>query len=90
MVIVGTVLAFTIFGRNAFGTGAFEMVMVTLGVLTLGFAIAALIVEPMWALLVPAMAWYSYGPGPSCTRQAASRGNTLPGPGKPRRAVGPA
>jgi hypothetical protein len=32
------------------------MVMVTLGVLTLGFAIAALIAEIMWALLVPAMA----------------------------------
>lgn len=59
MVIVGTVLAFTLFGRNAFGAGAFEMVMVTLGVLTLGFAIAAPIVEPMWALLVPAMAWCS-------------------------------
>ncbi len=30
--------------------------MVTLGVLTLGFAIAALITETVWALLVPAMA----------------------------------
>ncbi len=30
-------------------------VIVTLGVLTLGFAIAALIAETVWALLVPAM-----------------------------------
>jgi hypothetical protein len=56
VVIAGTVLAFAVFGRKAFGTGAFEMVMVTLGVLTLGFAIAALIAETVWALLVPAMA----------------------------------
>ncbi len=56
VVIVGTVLAFAVFGRRAFGTGTFEMLMVTLGVLTLGFAIAALIAETVWALLVPAMA----------------------------------
>lgn len=56
VIIVGTVLAFAVFGRKALGTGAFEMTMITLGVLTLGFAIAALIVETMWALLVPAMA----------------------------------
>ena len=55
VVIVGTVLAFAVFGRRAFGNGAFETVMVTLGVLTLGFAIAALIAETVWALLVPAM-----------------------------------
>jgi hypothetical protein len=30
--------------------------LVTLGVLTLGFAIAALIAETVWVLLVPAMA----------------------------------
>jgi hypothetical protein len=56
VVIAGTVLAFAVFGRKASGTGAFEIVMVTLGLLTLGFAIAALIAETMWALLVPAMA----------------------------------
>jgi hypothetical protein len=56
VVIVGTVLAFAVFGRKAFGTGTFEWVMVTLGVLTLGFAVAALIAETVWALLVPAMA----------------------------------
>ncbi len=56
VVIVGTVLAFAVFGRRAFGTGTFEGTMVTLGVLTLGFAVAALIAETVWALLVPAMA----------------------------------
>ncbi len=56
VVIVGTVLAFAVFGRRAFGTGTFEWIMVTLGALTLGFAIAALIAETVWALLVPAMA----------------------------------
>jgi hypothetical protein len=56
VVIVGTVLTFAVFGRRAFGTGTFEWVMVTLGVLTLGFAVAALIAETVWALLVPAMA----------------------------------
>lgn len=54
--IAGTVLAFAVFGRNAFGIGVFEIVMVTPGALTLGFAIAALIAETMWALLDPAMA----------------------------------
>ncbi len=34
----------------------YEWVIVTLGVLTLGFAIAALIAETVWALLVPAIA----------------------------------
>jgi hypothetical protein len=56
IVIVGAVLAFAVFGRKAFGTGTFESLMITLGVLTLGFAIAALIAETVWALLVPAMA----------------------------------
>lgn len=56
VIIVGTVLAFAVFGRRAFGTGTFEIVMITLGVLTLGFAIAALIAETVWALLIPAMA----------------------------------
>jgi hypothetical protein len=56
VIAVGCVLAFVVFGRKAFGTGTFESVMVTLGVLTLGFAIAALIAETLWALLVPAMA----------------------------------
>jgi hypothetical protein len=56
VVIVGTVLAFVAFGRKALGTGTFETLMITLGVLTLGFAVAALIAETVWALLVPAMA----------------------------------
>jgi len=56
VVIVGTVLTFVAFGRKALGAGTFETLMITLGVLTLGFAIAALIAETVWALLVPAMA----------------------------------
>jgi hypothetical protein len=54
--IVGAVLALLAFGRRAFGSGAFESVMVTLGVLTVGFGIAALIAETMWVLLVPMVA----------------------------------
>jgi len=54
--IVGSLLAFAAFGRKAFGTGAFESVMVTLGVVTIGFGIAALIAETVWALLVPMVA----------------------------------
>jgi hypothetical protein len=56
VVIVGALLAFAAFGRRAFGTGTYEWVMIALGVLTLGFAIAALIAETVWALLVPALA----------------------------------
>jgi hypothetical protein len=55
-IIVGALLAFAAFGRKALGTGTYEWVMITLGVLTLGSAIAALIAETMWALLVPAVA----------------------------------
>jgi energy-coupling factor transporter transmembrane protein EcfT len=51
--IVGAVLAFAAFGRKAFGTGTFETIMIVLGMVTLGFGIAALIVETSWALLVP-------------------------------------
>ena len=54
--IVGALLAFAAFGRQGFGTGTFETVIVTLGVLTLGFGIAALTVETSWALLVPMLA----------------------------------
>ncbi len=54
--IVGALLAFLAFGRQGFGTGTFETIMVTLGVLTVGFGIAALIVETSWALLVPMVA----------------------------------
>lgn len=54
--IVGAVLAFAAFGRKAFGAGVFEWAMVTLGVVTIGFGIAALIAETMWALLVPMVA----------------------------------
>jgi hypothetical protein len=51
--IVGAMLTVAALGRKAFGTGAFEVTMVTLGVLTIGFGIAALIAETAWALLVP-------------------------------------
>lgn len=54
--IVGSLLAFAAFGRRAFGTEAFESVMVTLAVVTVGFGIAALIAETVWALLVPMIA----------------------------------
>jgi hypothetical protein len=56
IIIVGALLAFAALGRKAFGTGTYEWVMVALGVLTLGFAIAALVAETVWALLVPAIA----------------------------------
>ncbi len=55
VIAVGALLAFAAFGRKAFGASTYEWVIVTLGVLTLGFAIAALIAETVWALLVPAM-----------------------------------
>ena len=51
--IVVCLLTFAAFGREGLGTGAFQRLMLTLGVLTLGFGIAALIVETSWALLVP-------------------------------------
>ena len=54
--IAGCLLTFAVLGRGALGTGAFEWFMVTLGVLTLGFGMAALIAETTWALLVPMMA----------------------------------
>lgn len=54
--IAGCLLTFAVLGRERLGTGAFERVMVTLGVLTLGFGIAALIAETTWALLVPMVA----------------------------------
>ena len=39
--IAGCLLTFAAFGRERLGAGAFEWFMVTLGVLTLGFGIAA-------------------------------------------------
>jgi hypothetical protein len=51
--IAGCLLTFAAFGRERLGTGTFEWFMVTLGVLTLGFGIAALVAETSWALLVP-------------------------------------
>jgi hypothetical protein len=54
--IAGCLLMFAAFGRERLGTGAFEWFMVTLGVLTLGFGIAALVAETSWALLVPMVA----------------------------------
>lgn len=54
--IVGAVLMVVAFGRNAFGTGPFEAVMLTLGVITIGCGIAAAIAETIWVLLVPMVA----------------------------------
>ena len=54
--IAGCLLMFAALGRDALGTGAFRWFMVTLGALTLGFGIAALIAETSWALLVPMVA----------------------------------
>lgn len=54
--IVGALLAFVAFGREGFGSGVFEYTMITLGLVTIGFAIAALVVETSWALLVPMVA----------------------------------
>jgi hypothetical protein len=54
--IVGCLLTFAVLGREALGTGAFRWFMVTLGALTVGFGIAALIAETSWALLVPMVA----------------------------------
>ena len=54
--IAGCLLTFAAFDRERLGTGAFEWFMVTLGVLTLGFGIAALVAETSWALLVPMVA----------------------------------
>lgn len=51
--LVGAVLALAAFGRRAFGSGMFERVMTGLGVITIGAAVAALIAENVWALLVP-------------------------------------
>ena len=54
--IAGCLLTFAAFGRERLGTGTFEWFMVTLGVLTLGFGIAALVAETSWALLAPMVA----------------------------------
>jgi hypothetical protein len=54
--IAGCLLEVAVLGRGALGTGAFEWFMVTLGILTLGFGIAALVAETTWALLVPMVA----------------------------------
>jgi len=78
--IAGWLLTFAALGREALGTGAFEWFMVTLGVLTLGFGIAALIAETTWALLVPMVAglviiWLL----PCCMTSATSRRHTRSG-----------
>jgi hypothetical protein len=54
--IAGCLLTFAMLAANGSARVAFERVMVTLGVLTLGFGIAALIAETTWALLVPMVA----------------------------------
>ena len=89
VVIVGALLTFAALGRRAFGTGTYEWVMVTLGVLTLGFAIAALIAETVWALLVPAMAGLVLLWALALLHDVGylAREHTA-GQGKPQRAVG--
>lgn len=54
--LAGAVLALAAFGRRAFGSGMFERVMVGLAAITIGVAVAALIAENVWALLVPMVA----------------------------------
>ena len=55
--IAGTALAYAVFGgRTGFGTGPFEWIMFALWLLTVGFGLAALIVQTSWALLVPMVA----------------------------------
>jgi hypothetical protein len=54
--LVGGLLALVAFGRKALGAGAFERLMVGLAVITAGFAIAALVAETSWVLLVPMVA----------------------------------
>jgi hypothetical protein len=54
--LAGAVLALAAFGRRAFGSGLFERVMIALAVITIGVAVAALIAENVWALLVPMVA----------------------------------
>jgi hypothetical protein len=54
--LAGGLLALVAFGRRAFGTGRFEQIMVCLAVITAGFAIAALVAETSWVLLVPMVA----------------------------------
>jgi hypothetical protein len=54
--IVGAALTIAVLGRKAFSAGLFGAVMLTLGVITIGCGIAALIAETVWALLVPMMA----------------------------------
>lgn len=51
--IVGGLIAFAAFGRGAFGTGTFELVMIALAIATLGVGVAALVAETSWVLLVP-------------------------------------
>lgn len=54
--LVGAVLALMAFGWQAFGSGMFERIMIGLAAITIGLAVAALIAENVWALLVPMVA----------------------------------
>ncbi|MZF87706.1 hypothetical protein [Streptomyces sp. SID5643] len=54
--IVACLLMFLVLGRGAADTGRLGWFTRALGVLALGFGIAALIAETSWALLVPMMA----------------------------------
>jgi hypothetical protein len=54
--IVGVILLAVAFGTEAFRTHRFGPVMTVVGIVTLGFGIAALIAETSWALLVPMVA----------------------------------
>lgn len=51
--LVGGLLTFLAFGRKAFGTGVFEWLAGGIAVAGLGFAVAALVAETSWVLLVP-------------------------------------
>jgi hypothetical protein len=54
--IVGALLAVWAFGRDAFMTGRFGVVLTTLAVIAVGFGVAALAAESTWWLLVPMVA----------------------------------
>lgn len=54
--LAGAVLALAAFGRRAFGSGMFGRVLAVLAVITIAVAVAALVAENVWALLVPMVA----------------------------------
>jgi hypothetical protein len=54
--IVGAVLAIAVFGRRAFGSGAFAWLTLGSALVGVGFGVAALVAENTWWLLVPMIA----------------------------------